>query len=69
LTSATTFEVACACGSGDRHTGNEETRIYVGCWGPEATEFAKATMLGQRVALVIDPTQGQYDRYGRTYLQ
>src|ERR1700742_2736407 len=29
----------------------------VGCWGPEATEFAKSTMLGQRVSLVPDPTQ------------
>ncbi len=38
----------------------------VGCWGPEATEFAKTTMLGQRVALVTDPTQGMTDRYGRT---
>lgn len=38
----------------------------VGCWGPEATEFAKATMLGQRVALVTDPTQDATDRYGRT---
>ena len=38
----------------------------VGCWGPEATEFAKATLTGQRVALVIDPAQGLYDRYGRT---
>ena len=38
----------------------------VGCWRPEATEFAKSTMLGQRVALVPDPTQDQTDRYGRT---
>jgi len=38
----------------------------VGCWGPEATDFAKSTLLGQRVAFVIDPTQGMYDRYGRT---
>ena len=38
----------------------------VGCWGPEATEFAKSTMLGQRVALVTDPTQDRTDRYGRT---
>jgi hypothetical protein len=37
----------------------------VGCWGPEATEFAKSTMLGQRVALVPDPTQDMTDRYGR----
>jgi micrococcal nuclease len=38
----------------------------VGCWGPEATEFAKETMLGQRVALQTDPTQDMTDRYGRT---
>jgi micrococcal nuclease len=38
----------------------------VGCWGPEATEFAKSTMLGQRVALIPDPTQDRTDRYGRT---
>jgi len=38
----------------------------VGCWGPEASEFAKSTMVGQRVALVTDPTQDMTDRYGRT---
>ena len=38
----------------------------VGCWGPEASEFAKSTLLGQRVAVVTDPSQGMYDRYGRT---
>jgi micrococcal nuclease len=38
----------------------------IGCWGPEATEFAKSTMVGQRVALVPDPTQDTTDRYGRT---
>ena len=38
----------------------------VGCWGPEATEFAQSTMLGQRVALQPDPTQDRTDRYGRT---
>jgi micrococcal nuclease len=38
----------------------------VGCWGPEATEFATTTMVGQRVALVTDPTQDRTDRYGRT---
>ncbi|AGB26823.1 micrococcal nuclease-like nuclease (plasmid) [Mycobacterium sp. JS623] len=41
----------------------------VGCWGPEASEFAKQTLLGQRVAFITDPGQGTYDRYGRTYLQ
>jgi micrococcal nuclease len=38
----------------------------VGCWGPEATEFARSTMVGQRVAFVTDPTQDRTDRYGRT---
>jgi micrococcal nuclease len=38
----------------------------VGCWGPEATEFARSTMVGQRVALIPDPTQDRTDRYGRT---
>ena len=38
----------------------------VGCWGPEATQFAKDTLIGQRVAIIYDPTQGMYDRYGRT---
>ena len=38
----------------------------VGCWGPEATEFAQSTMVGQRVALQPDPTQDRTDRYGRT---
>jgi micrococcal nuclease len=40
----------------------------VGCWGPQATQFAKDTLLGQRVALIPDPTQDRTDRYGRTYL-
>jgi endonuclease YncB( thermonuclease family) len=38
----------------------------VDCWGPEATAFAESTMLGQRVALVTDPTQDRTDRFGRT---
>lgn len=38
----------------------------IGCWGPEATEFAISTLLGQRVAMVTDPGQGLHDRYGRT---
>jgi micrococcal nuclease len=38
----------------------------VGCWGPEATEFAQSTMVGQRVVLVPDPTQDRTDRHGRT---
>ena len=39
----------------------------IGCWGPEASEFAKSTLLGQRVAFVTDPSQGIYDRYGRPW--
>lgn len=38
----------------------------VGCWGPQATEFARSNMVGQRVALQPDPTQDRTDRYGRT---
>jgi micrococcal nuclease len=38
----------------------------VGCWGPQATQFAKDTLIGQRVALIPDPTQDRTDRYGRT---
>ena len=38
----------------------------VGCWGPEVSAFAKSTLLGQRVAFVTDPSQGMYDRFGRT---
>ena len=38
----------------------------VGGWGPEATAFAKSTLVGQRVELVTDPTQARTDRYGRT---
>src|SRR5258705_10370773 len=38
----------------------------VGCWGPEATEFATTTMVGQRVSLEPDPTQDRTDRYGRS---
>ena len=37
----------------------------IGCWGPQATEFAKSTLFGQRVAFVTDPSQGMYDRFGR----
>jgi micrococcal nuclease len=38
----------------------------VGCWGPQATQFAQDTLLGQRVAFLADPTQDRTDRYGRT---
>ena len=38
----------------------------VGCWGPQATDFAVANLVGQRVAVIPDPTQDPRDRYGRT---
>jgi micrococcal nuclease len=38
----------------------------VGCWGPQATDFARSTLAGQRVAIVTDPSQDSHDRYGRT---
>ncbi|MGB3676772.1 MAG: thermonuclease family protein [Candidatus Nanopelagicales bacterium] len=38
----------------------------VGCWGPEASAFARDALAGQRVALVGDPTQDSHDKYGRT---
>jgi micrococcal nuclease len=38
----------------------------VGCWGPQASDFARDTLLGQQVAVSYDPSQGMYDRYGRT---
>lgn len=40
----------------------------IGCWGPEASEFARSALNGQRVALVTDPSQDTHDRHGRTYL-
>jgi micrococcal nuclease len=38
----------------------------VGCWGPEATAFAKSNLVDQRVAVVTDPSQDRTDRFGRT---
>jgi micrococcal nuclease len=38
----------------------------IGCWGPQATQFAVDNLLEQRVAFVTDPTQDANDRYGRT---
>ncbi|MFA4085277.1 thermonuclease family protein [Mycobacteroides salmoniphilum] len=38
----------------------------VGCGGPEASAYAKATLTDQRVQLVTDPTQEATDRYGRS---
>lgn len=36
------------------------------CFGPQATAFADARLLGRRVSLERDPTQAAVDRYGRT---
>jgi micrococcal nuclease len=47
-------------------TETKKPGYTVGCWGPQASEFAKSNLLGQRVAFVTDPSQGMYDRYGRT---
>ena len=38
----------------------------IGCWGPQATQFAVDNLLGQRVAFITDPTQDSTDHYGRT---
>lgn len=40
--------------------------VGVGCGGPEASAFAKQTLEGQRVAIVMDPGGDATDRYGRT---
>ncbi|MCO1659185.1 thermonuclease family protein [Pseudonocardia humida] len=42
-----------------------DPRKPVQCWGPEATQFATATLLGQQVTLVTDASQDARDRYGR----
>ncbi|WP_237752776.1 thermonuclease family protein [Mycolicibacterium aromaticivorans] len=38
----------------------------MGCWGPQASEFARNILTGQQVAIVTDRTQDAHDRYGRT---
>lgn len=43
----------------------KDPRKPVGCWGPEASAFAKTTLLGQKVTLVEDATQDSIDRYHR----
>ncbi|MBY6541985.1 thermonuclease family protein [Rhodococcus sp. BP-364] len=37
----------------------------VQCWGPEATDFARALLDGQAVRMVTDPSQDEVDDYGR----
>ena len=38
----------------------------VGCFGPEASDFAKDSLTGRTVTLEFDDSQGRQDRYGRT---
>lgn len=38
----------------------------VECFGPQASQFAKEVLTGQRVTLEFDASQGDEDRYGRT---
>jgi micrococcal nuclease len=44
----------------------KKPEFTVGCGGPEATQFAKSTLVGQRVTFVTDPSQGERDRFGRS---
>jgi endonuclease YncB( thermonuclease family) len=37
----------------------------VQCWGPEASQFARDTLLGRTVDLHTDPTQATQDSFGR----
>lgn len=43
----------------------KKPRSPVQCWGPEATQFARDTLLDQVVRMVPDATQDDRDRYGR----
>ncbi|MAS04618.1 thermonuclease family protein [Mycobacterium sp. 4D054] len=45
-----------------------ETKGTEECWGRQATEFATATLMNRRVAVLGDASQDARDRYGRTYL-
>src|SRR5581483_11459664 len=38
----------------------------VGCYGPEASAFARDMLEGKRITWWSDPSQEVYDRYGRT---
>jgi micrococcal nuclease len=38
----------------------------VGFWGPQAREFARNALAGQRVSVSTYPMQNLHDRYGRT---
>jgi micrococcal nuclease len=37
----------------------------VDCWGPEAADFARQTLLNKSVTVVADPTQDRVDGFGR----
>lgn len=43
----------------------KDPRRAVQCWGPQASQFATDTLLGESVRLAGDPTQATRDRYGR----
>lgn len=45
-------------------TVKEDTPVE--CFGPEASDYAKHTLSGQRVTLEFDSSQGREDQYGRT---
>jgi micrococcal nuclease len=42
-----------------------DPRRGVGCYGPEASAWAKRTLLGKHVMMRTDPTQHARDTYGR----
>lgn len=42
-----------------------DPRKPVQCFGQEASDYAKKLLTGQKVRVEIDPTQDEYDRYGR----
>lgn len=44
----------------------KDPRKVVQCFGKEASAFAKTEMLGKKVYLEFDSTQGRIDKYGRT---
>lgn len=42
-----------------------DPRQPVQCFGQEASDYAKKLLTGQKVRVETDPTQDEYDRYGR----
>ena len=43
----------------------KDSRVDVECWGPEATKYLVEKISGKEVSLSRDPTQDDYDSYGR----